>query len=242
MFEAGDSIVDALSTALESSRQTLENNDILVVAQKIVSKVEGRLIRLDQVDPSTRAIELANEVEKDPRLVELILQESTEVVRKRPGVLIVRHRLGFVGAHAGIDQSNIEHAGGETGSALLLPLDPDASAARIRAEAMENFNVDVGVVISDSANRPWRLGTIGIAIGASNTLVLDDRRGSSDLFHREFKVTMSARADSVATAANLVMGETSEGIPIAIVRGLGMSNLQQTASIANRPVSEDLFR
>lgn len=240
-FQEGDDLVDILVTALQKNSQSLEHSDILVVAQKIVSKVEGRLVPLNTVKPSSRAIELAAAVEKDPRLVELILQESTEVVRQKPGVLIVRHRLGFVGANAGIDQSNIEHQQEHEGSALLLPIDPDVSAANIHEGILRRLNINVGVIVADSANRPWRLGTIGIAIGAANTLVLDDRRGGTDLFRRELKITMTARADSIATAANLVMGETSEGIPVCIVRGIDAPSTLQNAAVANRAIEDDLF-
>ena len=239
-FEEGDDLAAAIAITLRNQQMDLQDGDVVVVAQKIISKVEGRLIPLRQVQPSATAVQLAEETEKDPRLVELILQESTEVVRKKPGVLIVRHRLGFVGAHAGIDQSNINHD--QDGSALLLPIDPDRSARLLQSGLQDQFNVSVGVIVADSANRPWRLGTIAIAIGAANTGVIVDQRGGTDLFDRELKVTLINRADTIASAANLVMGESSEAIPVAIVRGLSNEASEDTAQLINRPLEEDLFR
>ena len=189
---------------------------------------------------SREAIALAKETEKDPRLVELILRESTTVLRKKPGVLIVRHRLGLVGAQAGIDQSNIEHDDDE--HALLLPEDPDASARRIRDAVAKATGVRPGVIVSDSMNRPWRLGTIGGAIGSAGIAVLDDRRGGHDIYGREMKVTMINRADSIATAATLVMGETTEKTPAALVRGFPQEDSAQTARDIIRPLEEDMFR
>ncbi len=218
----------------------LEDGDIVVLAQKIVSKAEGRQVPLDSVKPSRKSIELAAEVEKDPRLVELIIEESTEIMRKKLNVLIVRHKLGHVGAHAGIDQSNIDHEHGP--QALLLPKDPDKSAERIRKGIERISNTRVGVIVSDSANRPWRLGTVGIAIGSSNLTVLDDRRGEEDLFGRELKVTLINRADCIASAASLVMGESTERTPVVVVRGFQPETSDQTASQINRPLDEDLFR
>ena len=242
LVQPGDDLAALLLDAIAASNLALEAGDILAVAQKVVSKTEGRLVRLADVTPTPAAEELAERVEKDPRLVQLILDESTEVVRHKPGVLIVRHRLGLVGAHAGIDQSNIEHGEGEEG-ALLLPEDPDASAARLRDAVHAATGVNIGVLITDSANRPWRLGTIGVAIGAAGFNVLDDRRGGSDIFGRELKVTLINRADSIATAATLAMGETDERTPAAIVRGFPVEcDAGQVAADINRPLEEDLFR
>ena len=184
-------------------------------------------------------MELAEETDKDPRLVELILRESTAIIRKAPGIIIVRNRLGIVGANAGIDQSNIDHGGEEW--ALLLPEDPDRSAARLRDALQQRTSRKLGLIISDSMNRPWRLGTIGQAIGSSGITVLDDRRGHRDLFGRELKVTMTNRADSIAAAALLVMGETTERIPAALVRGFEAENSRQAARDALRPAADDLF-
>lgn len=236
----GDNLAQLIWEQARQSDNGLEDDDIVVVAQKIVSKSEGRQVQLGDVQPSTQASELAAETEKDSRLVELILQESTEIVRKKPGVLIVRHRLGHVGANAGIDQSNINHEDGD--SALLLPLDPDGSAREIRTNLEELCGKRIGVIICDSVNRPWRLGSVGIAIGASNVPVLDDRRGGSDLYGRELHVTIANHADAVAAAACLVMGETHERVPVAVVKGLTCGASDESASTINRPVEDDLFR
>jgi len=244
MVAPGDDLLALLLRAMQQHGLALEAGDVVCVAQKIVSKSEGRLVRLDDVQPGTAARTLAVEVEKDPRLVELILGETDEVLRKRPGILIVRHRLGFVLANAGVDQSNVDHSGGEM--ALLLPLDPDASARSLRTAIADRCGVDVGVIVTDSANRPWRLGTTGMAIGAAGVHVLDDHRGGVDSFGRELKVTLINVADSVAATASLVMGETTERLPVAIVRGLPLATAGEReaagAAVINRPLDEDLFR
>ena len=209
-----------------------------------MSKSEGQLVALADVTPSQEAVDLAAETDKDPRLVELILRESTEVLRKKMGVLIMRHRLGIVGAHAGIDQSNVDHAQGE--QALLLPENPDASAAGLRADLMAQTGKRIGVIITDSQNRPWRMGTTGCAIGAAGLTVLDDHRGGTDVYGRELKVTLINRADALASAATLVMGETTEKIPLALIRGMPAESEDtiegQNAAMINRPLEEDLFR
>ena len=229
-----------LIKVLENSSVSLRDHDVVVVAQKIVSKAENRMVALASVTPSPRAQQLAINVDKDPRLVELILRESIGIVRQKKGVLITRHRLGFVAANSGIDQSNVDHSNGE--HALLLPIAPDRSAQKIRATLAEQTNSNIGVIISDSVNRPWRLGSVGIAIGVAHTAVLDDRRGDTDLFGRVLNITVSNRADSIATAALLVMGETDENIPVAIVRGLTPLDGLDGAHRGNRPVEEDLFQ
>ena len=242
LVKPGDDLAALLLTAVRAAGERLENGDVLAVAQKIVSKAEGRQVLLDDVEPSPAARALAAETDKDPRLVQLILDESTDVVRKKPGVLIVRHRLGLVGAHAGVDQSNINH--GDGAAALLLPAAPDASAERLRAGLAGATGKAVGVIITDSANRPWRLGTVGIAIGAAGVAVLDDRRGGADLYGRELKVTLANRADAIAAAAALVMGETTEATPAALVRGLPPADAgpPQRAADSVRPLADDLFR
>jgi coenzyme F420-0:L-glutamate ligase/coenzyme F420-1:gamma-L-glutamate ligase len=239
LIRAGDDLGDLIGTALLRADISPQDGDVLVVAQKIVSKSEGRMVRLDSVTPSDRAIELAQEVDKDPRVVELILGESTDIVRKAPGVLIVRHRLGIVSANAGIDQSNIDHSEGEM--ALLLPRDPDRSAANLRAALQQRFAKTLAVVIGDSVNRPWRLGSVAIAIGSAGLEVLDDRRGSDDLFGRELMITLINRADALATAAVLMMGEAGERTPVALIRGCEGALGEQTAADAIRPLDEDLF-
>jgi len=240
MIKADDDLAALIVEAMTNSTLAVAEGDILVVAQKIVSKSEGRQVLLKDVVPSAEAVKLAQETDRDARLVELILRESSNIVRKAPGVIIVRHRLGFVGANAGIDQSNIGHEEGE--SALLLPLNPDLSARRLRAALEKLTGKRLGVIISDSMNRPWRLGTIGGAIGSAGITVIDDRRGQQDLFGRELKVTMINRADSIATAAMLIMGETTERVPAAIVRGFPAENSGQVAADCIRPEADDLFR
>jgi coenzyme F420-0:L-glutamate ligase/coenzyme F420-1:gamma-L-glutamate ligase len=240
MVRPGDDLATMVLDGLAANRLTPEDGDILCLAQKIVSKAEGRLVALEGVEPSEQAIALASETEKDPRMVELVLRESTEVMRKRVGVLIVRHKLGLVGAHAGIDQSNVDHSAGE--QALLLPIDPDASARRLRDTVLARTGKRVGVIVTDSHNRPWRLGTIGAAIGVAGVRVLDDYRGGYDVYGRELRVTLINRADALAAAATLVMGETTEKIPLAVIRGFAAEDVTDTATMINRPLDEDLFR
>ena len=240
MVENGDDLSLVIRKSLDDQSISLQEDDVVCIAQKIVSKAENRLVNLADVTPSKEAIELAGETEKDPRLVELILRESDEIMRKKPGVLIVRHRLGIVGANAGIDQSNIDHQDGE--HALLLPENPDASAQRLRSALGGYYKVNLGVLITDSHNRPWRLGTIGSAIGSAGLKVLDDHRGGADLYGRELKVTLVNRADAIAAIATLYMGETIEKIPVVIFRGNTMSSDEDSAQMINRPLEEDLFR
>ncbi len=236
----GDDLPTLILAALDATPYALSDGDVVLLAQKIVSKAEGRLVRLADVAPGPEALALAAEVEKDPRLVQLILDESTEVVRRRPGVMIMRHRLGFVQAHAGIDQSNIDHSGGEM--ALLLPENPDASAAAIRDALQRRSGKRLAVVIIDSMNRPWRLGTIGTAIGSAGFQVLDDLRGGTDSFGRELVVSMVSRVDSAAAAAALMMGEAGERTPLVVARGLDEGRSEARVADVIRPLEEDLFR
>lgn len=240
MINKDDNLADIVVTGLTKNDIQLQEGDVIVIAQKIVSKAEGQLVRLRDVTPSERAIQLASETDKDPRIVELILSESTELVRQKPGVLIMRHRLGHVGAHAGIDQSNIHKDNDEW--ALLLPVDPDKSAASLLANFEKGSGKKLGVVITDSSNRPWRMGTIGSAIGSAGICVLEDHRGGQDLYGRELKVTLINRVDAIAATATLVMGETTEKIPAVVVRGLPFQASTDTAAMINRPLEEDLFR
>ena len=240
MVTPGDDLCGQILAAITEAGIELVDGDVICVAQKVVSKAEDRLIDIASVTPSEEAMTLAAETDKDPGLVQLILDESTEVLRKRMGVLIVRHKLGLVGAHAGIDQSNVDHEGGE--KALLLPKDPDASARAMRREVATRTGRRVGIIITDSHNRPWRMGTIGAAIGCAGLTVLDDHRGGEDVYGRELKVTLINRADALAAAATLVMGETTEKIPLALIRGLPAENAEQAAADINRPLEEDLFR
>ena len=239
LINEGDDLAALIIESLSAQGGCFMQGDVLVIAQKIVSKAEGRMIQLVEVKPSKAALELAVDVDKDPRLVELILQESTAVIRKARGVIIVRHRLGIISANAGIDQSNIDHSSGE--GALLLPEDPDLSALELRKSLAIISEAEVGVIVSDSMNRPWRLGSLGYAIGSAGVVVIDDRCGDVDIFGRELKVTMSNRADSIAAAATLLMGETTERVPAVLVRGLPVENSTQTARDAIRPPEADLF-
>lgn len=237
----GDDIAGILIAAIGSAGLVPEPKDILVVAQKIVSKAEGRYLDLGSLDASPRALELAAVTRKDPRLIEAILSQSAAVVRARPGVLIVETRQGFIMANAGIDQSNLEPASGGT-RVLLLPEDPDRSAQRIKERIDASFSTEIGVVVSDSIGRAWRLGTVGTALGAAGVPSLFDRRGELDLWGRRLEATEVGFADAVAAAAVLVMGEAAEGRPAALVRGLAWSAAARPAAALMRPESEDLFR
>ena len=240
MIQPGDDLAGLTLEAVRQAGIELETGDVVCLAQKAVSKAEGRQVALAEVQPSAEARRLAAQTDKDPRLVQLILGESMEVVRQKPGVLIVRHRLGFVCANAGIDQSNIEHRGGE--QALLLPKDPDRSAAALRERLGAAVGAPVGVLITDSHNRPWRLGTVGVAIGAAGIEALQDFRGGLDLFGRELKVTLINQVDAIAAAATLLMGETTEGVPLVLIKGLPPQNSRDRAGMVVRPLEEDLFR
>ncbi len=237
---AGDDLGALLTARLAEGEHGLQSGDILVVTQKIVSKAEGRSVDLADMVPSPEAQVLASEVNKDPALVELVLRESSAVVRKAPNILITRHRLGHVMANAGIDASNIGN--GNDGNVLLLPLDPDASAARIADEVGAHFGFRPGVVISDSFGRPWRMGTVNVAIGVAAMPAIIDQRGQADRDGRIMQMTMIAVGDAVAAAAGLAMGEGDEGIPAVLVRGLRLPGKQQTSRAIVRPVDEDLFR
>ncbi|MFY9327603.1 MAG: coenzyme F420-0:L-glutamate ligase [Georgfuchsia sp.] len=240
-IQAGQSLVDTLADALERGDHKLAEHDVLVFCQKIVSKSEDRCIALAEVEPSGRARELAAVCRKDPRLVELVLRESTEVLRCVKDILIVRHRLGFVVANAAIDQSNVA-GGGEY--ALLLPENPDASAARLRQGILDRFGVAVAVLISDSFGRPWRLGVCGTCIGCAGMQPLLDQRGKTDRFGRKLQVTQIAAADEIVAAATLVMGEADEGQPIVIASGVPAAyfSASKPASTLIRATGEDLFK
>ena len=245
MIEHGDDLVAVIGAALEHNAITLEHGDVVCIAQKIISKAEGCLVALNTIAPGEHAEELAAATYKDPRMVQLILDESSEVMRHKPHVLVVRHKLGFVGAHAGIDQSNVDHSDGEM--ALLLPKDPDGSAAALRQGLQERFKARIGVVVTDSHNRAWRMGTIGSAIGCAGIQVLDDSRGGEDIYGRTLQATLISRADALAGAATLMMGETTEKMPVVILRGLPPQQTlsddpTQTAQLINRPLAEDMFR
>ena len=241
MVKAGDDLAALLAEGYARGNITPRPGDVLALAQKIVSKAEGRMVELASVTPSPRAVALAAEVQKDPRLVELILSESVRVVRSRPNVLIVEHRLGFVMANAGIDQSNVAAVDGVE-RALLLPKDPDGSAARIRDALGARLGAAPAVIITDSFGRAWRRGTQGIAIGAAGLPALLDLRGNPDLFGRTLQVSISGFADEIASAASLVMGQGNEAQPAVLVRGLAWSAEDNPASELVRPAAEDMFR
>lgn len=241
LVEPGDDLAAILIHGVRSAGLGLENRDILVVAQKIVSKAEGRYVRLADVEPSPRAIELAGKIGKDPRHVEVVLTESGDVVRYREGLLITEHRLGFVMANAGVDQSNIEHPD-DSERVLLLPHDPDRSCAVLKEALDGAFDADVGVVINDSFGRPWRNGIVGVALGAAGIPSLRDRVGAPDLFGRPLRVTEVAIADEVASAASMLMGQGAEGVPAVHIRGLDWDDAPRPASDLIRPKSRDMFR
>jgi coenzyme F420-0:L-glutamate ligase/coenzyme F420-1:gamma-L-glutamate ligase len=226
---------------VEKAGERLEDQDVVVVTQKIVSKAEDRYADLESFVPSERALELSRTTGKDARLVEIILSESREVLRTIRGVLIVETHHGLVMANAGIDQSNLS-ASDRGRRVLLLPRDPDASAARIRERLATHFGADLGVIVSDSIGRAWRLGTVGYAIGAAGVPSLVDRRGEPDLSGRPLEVTEVGFADAVASAAVLAMGEAAEGLPAAIVRGLTWTAPARSAKALVRAKREDLFR
>ncbi|MDF7774871.1 coenzyme F420-0:L-glutamate ligase [Sphingomonas sp. AOB5] len=236
----GADLPTLLATAIATSGRALADGDIVVVTQKIVSKAEGRFVSLDEIQPGAEAIALAETTRKDSRLVELVLRESSAVVRAVPNVLVTRHRLGLVMANAGIDRSNI--GPGNTERVLLLPIDPDCSAAGIADGLHDRTGVRPAVVISDSFGRPWRHGVVGVAIGVAGLPALIDRRGDQDRDGRTLEVTQIALADMLATAAALVSGEGAEGIPAVLIRGYRWTPAACPASALVRPLEEDLFR
>jgi coenzyme F420-0:L-glutamate ligase/coenzyme F420-1:gamma-L-glutamate ligase len=256
LIRHGDDLADILVHSLLETNVALEDNDILVLAQKIISKAEGRMVNLAAITPSARAFDLARQSEKDPRVVELMLRESSEVLRVRVGTIVVEHRLGFICANAGIDHSNVaplqlppnsSNLGGEKEGApedwvLLLPADPDASSRTIRENVESKTGKRIGVMVIDSHGRAWRNGTVGVCIGLSGIPALVDERGWKDLFGYTLRSTVVGVADELAAAASLVMGQAAEGTPAVHVRGfpypLGEGSLQELL----RPKEQDLFR
>jgi coenzyme F420-0:L-glutamate ligase/coenzyme F420-1:gamma-L-glutamate ligase len=236
----GDDVARLAKTALDKAGVQLQDDDVLVFTSKILSRAEGRFVDVSAVRPSARAVEVAAQTAKDARLVELILRESSEISRQTKNVLVVRHRLGFVVANAGIDCSNAVPPDAPPGSgpwALLLPEDPDASAEKLRGA----FSARIGVVISDSFGRPFRLGTVGAAIGCAGLPPLWDRRGERDLHGRVLEQTVTALADQVAATADLVAGQADEARPLTLVRGLHFTLSQSPARELCRPPDEDLY-
>ncbi len=241
LVQPGDDLGAVAVAAFSANGLAPEAGDVLVVAQKIVSKAEGRYVDVKTVEPSERAIALAAEVDKDPRFVEVVLSEAKRVVRHRPGLLIVEHRLGFVMANAGIDHSNLPMEGSAE-RVLLLPEDPDGSALALREHLTGVFGANMAVIISDSFGRAWRKGTVGVALGAAGLPALIDLRGHPDLFGRELLVTETGFADEIAAAAGLLMGQADEAVPMVLVRGLSWSAPGLSAAALIRPAEHDLFR
>ena len=241
LVEPGDDLGAITVTAFAANGVVPEDGDVLVLAQKIVSKAEGRYVDVATVQPSERAIALAAELDKDPRFVEVVLSESKRVVRHRPGLLIVEHRLGLVMANAGIDHSNVPTDDG-VDRVLLLPEDPDRSARALREHLVRVFGTGIAVIVSDSFGRAWRKGTVGIALGAAGLPALVDLRGHPDLFGRALLVTETGFADEIAAAASLLMGQADEAMPMVLVRGLAWSAPEVPAAALIRPAEHDLFR
>lgn len=255
LIRQGNDLADVIVNGLRTTAIQLQDGDILVLAQKIVSKAEGRMVNLETVTPSQKALELAGATEKDPRVIELILGESNEILRARPGAIIVEHRLGFICANAGIDHSNVSPfleriaPEGEEGSGvkaedwvLLLPENPDCSAAEIRHKVENTTGTKIGVLIIDSHGRAWRHGTVGTAIGISGLPGLVDLRGQPDLFDFRLRITQVGAADELAAAASLVMGQAAEGTPVVHVRGFPYPLRKGSVKELVRPKDQDLFR
>jgi len=236
---AGDPLHELILSTLNLNGMTLEDGDILVLAQKIVSKSEGRLVNLETVQPSPRAIDLGGKIEKDPRMVELILRESNCILRTRPGTIIVEHRLGYVCANAGIDHSNVTKKGEWV---LLLPEDPNRSAQRLREKVQQATGCKLGVMIIDSHGRAWQNGTVGVTIGLAGLPGIMDMRGQPDLFGYQLRVTQIAAADELAAGASLVMGQAAEGTPVIHVRGFPYPLREGSGRELIRDKQMDLFR
>ena len=241
IVQPGDDLAAIVLAGCEETGIALADGDVIVVAQKIVSKSEGRFVEVATVRPSERAIALAAETQKDPRFVEIVLSESRRIVRHRPNLIVAEHRLGFVMANAGIDHSNVGPDDGKE-RVLLLPLDPDASAFALQQQLIARAKKRVAIIISDSFGRPWRRGTAGIAIGVAGLPSVIDWRGQPDLFGRKLEVTETGFADEIAAAASLVQGQAAEATPIVVVRGLSWTAPEAPAAAIVRPPEHDLFR
>jgi coenzyme F420-0:L-glutamate ligase/coenzyme F420-1:gamma-L-glutamate ligase len=245
LIKPGDDLAHILGDALDQLERPqgflkpLRSGDVLVLAQKIVSKAESRYVDLDTVKVSDHAKAVALQCDKDPRLIEVILSESTAVLRVRPGLIITRHRLGFVSANAGVDRSNVAPDGIDR--VLMLPENPDRSAAQLRAALRDRFGVDFGVIIADSHGRPHRLGTVGVAIGLSGLPGIEDWRGRRDLFGYTLQHTEVGTADQIAAAATLLLGQAAEAIPAVIVRGAIYEARGGSAQEIHRPRELDLY-
>jgi coenzyme F420-0:L-glutamate ligase/coenzyme F420-1:gamma-L-glutamate ligase len=241
LITPGDDLGAIIIAAMDKAGIEPLAGDIIVVAQKVVSKAQGRYVDLATVAPSSRAREVAISIDRDPRLVEVILSESTRIVRQHPRALVVEHRDGYVAANAGVDRSNVS-ASSDREVVLLLPTDPDGAAEKLRQQMEQHFGKRLGVIVSDSFGRPWRRGTVGVALGAAGIPALNDLRGQPDLFGRPLQVSETAFADEVASAASLLMGQAGEACPVVVVSGFAVAEQHIPARALIRPASEDLFR
>jgi coenzyme F420-0:L-glutamate ligase / coenzyme F420-1:gamma-L-glutamate ligase len=241
MVQPGDDLAALAISALVDAAIAPEAGDVLVVAQKIVSKAEDRFVDVSAVEPSDEAKKLAEETKKDARFCEVVLSESKRIVRHRENLIIAEHRLGWVMANAGIDHSNVAPGNGHE-RVLLLPVDPDASARALREELVASYGVPIAVIISDSFGRPFRRGTVGIALGSAGLPSIIDWRGHPDLFGRALEVTETGFADEIAAAASLVMGQADEAMPMVLVRGLHWTAPEADGAALVRPPEHDLFR
>ena len=240
LINPGDDLAALIVEALRAAQFNLAPDDVVVVAQKVVSKAENRYVELKHLQPSAQARDLAGKTGKDARYIEAVLSESSEVVRYRPNVLIMAHRLGFVMANAGVDQSNVGPEGDER--VLLLPLAPDESAAGLKAQLDREFEIELGIIINDSFGRPWRNGVVGVALGAAGVPALRNMVGAPDIYGRKMRVTEVAVADEIAAAASLLMGQGDERIPAVLVRGVAHRAECVPASALVRPKVMDMFR
>lgn len=241
LVEPGQDVGELIATSLGENGLELKAGDVLIIAQKIISKAEGRYVRLADVVPGPEAVSLAEQAEKDPRQMELVLRESKEVVKVRPGVVIVEHRNGYVHANAGIDKSNIPDEPGDP-QVLLLPNNPDSSAQILLDTLSCSSGVAVKIIINDSFGRAWRNGTVGVAIGTAGFQPLFNQVGEPDLYGKLLEVTESAVADELAAAASLVMGQAAEGCPVVLARGLNLQAADTGSRALIRDKSQDMFR
>jgi coenzyme F420-0:L-glutamate ligase / coenzyme F420-1:gamma-L-glutamate ligase len=241
LIKPGDDLARILVRSLSKSDIKIKDNDIFAIAQKIISKAEGRIVDLNTVTPSPKAIELAQKTDKDPRQIELVLSESNKIISHKPGVIIVEHHSGIILANAGIDHSNVEGSDGQE-VVSLLPEDSNRSARQLKKEIETLCNKNIGIIITDSIGRPWRLGTTGVALGSAGVQVIRDLRGDKDLFGRELKVSETADADSLASAACLIMGEGNDATPLVLIRGMKTVNTNDDTRQLLRLQEEDLFR
>ena len=241
LVNPGDDLTTIILDSLTKNNIALDDNDVLVVAQKIVSKAEGQLVNLDEVSPGPEALKLAEDIDKDPRLVELVLSESVRIVRTKPGVLVVEHHSGIVMANAGIDHSNVNDAQ-DAAYVTLLPRDANKSAKELCEALSNSTGKKIAVIINDSVGRPWRKGTVGIAIGSAGITPLVDLRGNKDLFGNVLQVSETADADSLASAACLLMGEGADASPLVLIRGHTLVENNEDTRVLIRDAENDMFR